>query len=435
MTSLFALKKTLEEYWHAAYDRNINKDKETIPFFKKVRGKGHTLFLNHGLPSHKSEIYRYTPIIQGVASLSEQGMKLPEDVREKVPLPPLLRGIEGEVITLYNGYLQPCDQGKLPYHISSLHQGYQSFPEHFHAHFNTQASTVQDGWVELHNMFFKGGAFLYIPPHLHIEKPIIIHHHISSKQALACYPRLLLVMSPCSRATVIETFSTTALSSPGFVNRVAECVLARESHLTYYPLQVSPSSGYHLRYMYVQQREKSLFEQHLVAASEGDACVRDELTVSLQEEGARAALHGLYRTSQQQHLAIHTTVHHQSPHTATQQHYKGVVQDRGSSLFDGSVFIAPKAEKTVASQQHKGWLLSDEATLYARPQLFIKTDDVQCSHGVTTSKIDPTLITYMRTRGIPESLAEKILLQGFFNKEIEQIPHHTIRGIAKKLFY
>ena len=435
-TQLPLPRNTIEKTFQEHYRTISTNQNEKNTFFSSIRQESYHFFSQQGIPTRKTERYRYTPLIERLTPLFEQGITYGHGLLQHASLPPLLQSIEGYTLTLCNGSLvaQEAPQENTPFEIYSLAEGYQKYPDEVKAYFNQQAQAAQDPLVALNSALWHTGCFIYLPPQTQLDKPLILHHYINAPTPTTIYPRLLFVMGAHSTATVIETLTTPYPSVPSLVNRVGEIVLQTGTQLTYYPLQVVAPPAYQLRYTYVHQETNSHFAQYLTAATPHQTFVRDETNIQLHGPHAEAHLQGLYSSKKAQHLALHTSVDHKSPHTTTSQQYKGIGQGTSTTLFDGYVHIAPEAQKTVASQQHKGWILSDQASIHARPQLAIEADDVQCSHGTTTTQLDPSIIAYMQARGIPRPQAEKMLLEGFFEKEIDTIPHTEVKKAVRQTF-
>jgi Fe-S cluster assembly protein SufD len=100
---------------------------------------------------------------------------------------------------------------------------------------------------------------------------------------------------------------------------------------------------------------------------------------------------------------------------------KGFFHDRSTGVFNGKIFVEKEAQKTDAFQKSNNILLSDKATINAKPQLEIFADDVKCSHGCTIGQFDESAMFYMQQRGIPKKEAKALLMYAFSNEVIESI--------------
>ncbi len=403
------------------------------PFFYGMRTRALEALEAAGLPHPRAEGYRYTPLVKRIYPLFAQALHRAEQVATKIPSP-VTAELSGYHLTFCNGYLvdQKVAQGETPYHILSLAEAYMRYPDLITQYFHRQSGEVYDPFVALNTVLFTPGYFIYLPPHVELKKPLILHYHNDGTLPTTVQPRVLLVADSHSRAAVVE--SVTSSGGPLLFCRVAEIVLEEEAKLTHYALQAGSQLPSQLRYTYVQQAAYSYFAHYLLAGAEGSSLVRDMISVQLIGEKSHATLRGLYHNRGDQHLAIHTHARHLAPETTSMQRYKGVGEALSTALFDGHIYIDPTAQRSVARQHHQGVLRSPHAAIHARPQLAIHADDVQCSHGVTTSQLDPDALFYMQAHGIPYTHAEKMLLHSFLQEIIAMIPHPTIQTLATHLY-
>jgi len=155
--------------------------------------------------------------------------------------------------------------------------------------------------------------------------------------------------------------------------------------------------------------------------------VRNNLNIRLDGQNIDSYLNGLYVLDGTQVVDNHTLVDHAMPHCHSNELYKGIIDDKAQGVFNGKIWVRPDAQKTNAYQSNKNLLLSNEASMNAKPQLEIYADDVKCSHGATTGQLDEEALFYLRARGIGEGVARALLNHAFAADVIEQIENETIR--------
>ena len=122
-----------------------------------------------------------------------------------------------------------------------------------------------------------------------------------------------------------------------------------------------------------------------------------------------------------QHLDNSVWVHHLNPNSTSAQIFGNLLTDSSRGVFQGNISVDAIAQQTDANQLCKNILLSDDAAAYTKPELQIHADDVKCSHGATTGELDPKSIFYIRSRGISEHDAKKILLEAFIDNLLKEI--------------
>ena len=138
-------------------------------------------------------------------------------------------------------------------------------------------------------------------------------------------------------------------------------------------------------------------------------------------KGAKVSLSGIYLCNGKEKVSFRTQVHHLCGECVSDQKFNGIASGSSSASFFGRIVVAPDAQKTEEYQYNRNILLSEDARINTRPQLEIYADDVKCSHGATTGKLDENEQFYMRSRGIPEKEAMVLQMISFISPVIEHI--------------
>ena len=177
-----------------------------------------------------------------------------------------------------------------------------------------------------------------------------------------------------------------------------ECILLRES---------------------ISQAEKSVFKVTTVTAS--GTWVRNELNIRIEGQHCETFLSGAYFPKQDQMIDNHTFVDHQVANCYSNELYKGVLFDNGKGVFNGKVYVHIDAQKTNAYQSNANIMMSDNASMFTKPELEIYADDVKCSHGSTTGQFNEEALFYLRTRGLSEESAKRLLVSAFTSDVMNRI--------------
>ncbi len=205
-----------------------------------------------------------------------------------------------------------------------------------------------------------------------------------------------------------------------------EYILAPGAALTRIALQ--SGDGVSLSSIRVRLDAGAKFRQFVL--SEGARLGRVETRVFVEGEGAEVELNGVYLAGAGRHADLTSVIEHNVGGGTTRQLIKGVAAMSGRGVFQGKIVVAPHAQKTDARQYHHGMLLEDGAEIFAKPELMIFADDVQCAHGNTAGGLDERALFYMRSRGVPEADARALLIEAFL---IEAIPEGLDAAIRKEL--
>ena len=161
--------------------------------------------------------------------------------------------------------------------------------------------------------------------------------------------------------------------------------------------------------------------------------VRNNLQLSLDGEGIESHMFGLYLVTGDTLADNHTVVDHRKPNSFSNEIYKGIMDGNSKGVFNGKIYVRPQAQKTNAFQKSNNILLSDKATINAKPQLEIFADDVKCSHGCTVGRLDEEALFYLRARGISKEHAQAMLLKSFAENVIEQIKIEALKQYAEEM--
>jgi Fe-S cluster assembly protein SufD len=170
------------------------------------------------------------------------------------------------------------------------------------------------------------------------------------------------------------------------------------------------------------------FRQFII--SEGARLARIETHVDVAGEGARVELNGVYLAGAGKHADLTSVINHRVAGGVTRQLIKGAARKGGRGVFQGRIEVARGAQKTDARQHHHGLLLAEGAEIYAKPELEIYADDVQCAHGNTAGALDEAALFYMRSRGIPQETARAMLTEAFL---IEAVPDYLPEAISEEV--
>ncbi len=149
--------------------------------------------------------------------------------------------------------------------------------------------------------------------------------------------------------------------------------------------------------------------------------------VMLSGEDAHVQVNGVMFTEGKQHLSYHTLQHHQAPHCKSDLLYKGALQDHSHLVWRGMIKVDHGAQKTDGYQRNDNLMLSDEARADSIPGLEIQADDVRCTHGSTTGRVDDEQIFYAQCRGLTRKEAMRMVVAGFFQQVFDRITIDSVR--------
>lgn len=289
----------------------------------------------------------------------------------------------------------------------------------------------QDNMTSLNTAFAKEGAFIYIPRNVEVEKPIqIIHLSTGKENATLLQPRNLIVVERNAHVQIIERHQSLN-DNAVLTNAVTEIFCDTHGTVDYYKVQNDNENASLVDNTYIEQQSESEVSVHTF--SFGGKITRNNLNFYQKGEHINSILKGVTIIEGKQHVDHHTLVHHIEPNCESHQDYKGIYGERSTGVFNGKVYVEKEAQKTDAYQQNDNVLISDKATINAKPQLEIFADDVKCSHGCTIGQLDNQALFYMQQRGIPKKQANGLLMYAFANTVLESVKIPEVKKRITKL--
>jgi Fe-S cluster assembly protein SufD len=287
---------------------------------------------------------------------------------------------------------------------------------------STEATLGSAKFAALHKALVSSGTFLFVPRGLEIELPIEIFHWLRHDN-MSVFPHLLLVTDELAKVTVIEHFRSYNRQA-GFACGVNDLIAGPGAKITYVCAQEWADNVIAL------QMNSTTVDHDASAMSLnlhlGGRYSRFESLSRLIGEGGRSDLLAVAVAKQQQEFDARTLQDHISPHTASDLLYKNALDDRARTIFGGLIRVEPQAHFTDAYQKVRNLLLSDDAEANSMPGLEILADNVRCTHGATSGQIEEDQLFYLRSRGIPTKVAQRLLVTGFLDEVIQRLNHTAI---------
>jgi Fe-S cluster assembly protein SufD len=298
-------------------------------------------------------------------------------------------------------------------------------------HLGHSSDYLKDGINALNTAFVHGGVFIYVGKGKTLDHPIYLYNITDARSGnLFSQPRSLVYLSQRASAQIVENFYTIG-SGESFTNGVMEIVIEQDATLEHYKIQNDAAHANQVSTTHIRQIGKSYV--HTVTISLNGGIVRNNLNVVLEAEHCETHLYGLYFIGGETHVDNHTLVDNVTPHSFSNEFYKGIIDDNATGIFNGKIMVQPLAQKTNAYQSNKNILLSDGASVNTKPQLEIFADDVKCSHGCTVGQLDEEGMFYLRSRGIREEKARSLLVHSFAMDVLEHIRPMAIRSYVDHL--
>lgn len=412
----------LEEYFaQAKIDNSLNL----------FRAKAWDHFLELGMPTRKTEAYRYIKL----RNLLSHPFKFtsPLNLDREAIVSAIYPECRQSVLVFVNGRYSPQLSNRKMISpkvaISSLSEASKTFGTFLNNAWAKSLKEESDPFAALNSALHQDGLFMYVPPKTIIEVPVQILHVIQTNlnEPAMLHPRLNLFVGAQSQLNLIASQHLLSNTSTYFVNQVVEAAIEEDAHVQYDQiLHHKDPRAWHFDAFRANLKRNATLKS--VAVSEGSATVRNDYRVALAGENAEALLNGIWMLANKNESHTHVFIDHQAPHCRSYQLFKGVLNDFSRSSFEGKIMVRQPAQKTEAFQLNNNLILSNNAHADSKPNLEIFADDVKASHGATVGQLDSNQLFYMQTRGFPLHKAKNLLIYGFCQEVLEKIHVNSIRN-------
>ncbi len=378
-----------------------------------------------GMPERRHEEWIRTDI--RVFQLKKYGLPALSDP-EVAPKPQLKDGVDlGGSIETADSYLisetldpELADKGVIFGDLSRLSEEHGDL---IREHLFTAFDPDHDKFAALHAAFWSGGQFLYVPRGVVIDKPLHIGSMMSDGGTDTTH--VLIVLEEGAQATVLHESNSTTVDAGGLHLGAVELIQKAGSNLRYVDLQQWGHKTYHFsQAKAIVGRDANL--QWTIAAM-GAGLAKVNQSVDLVGPGADSQVNGVMFTEGRQHLAFHTQQYHRAPSCHSDFLYKSAQQDKSRTVWRGMIKVDKDAQKTDGYQRNDNLVLSNASRADSIPGLEIEADDVRCTHGSTTSKVDEEQIFYAQCRGFTRNEATRMIVSGFFQQIFDRITIDSVR--------
>ncbi len=394
-----------------------------------LRQTGLAAFAAVGFPTTQHEDWRYTSL----GNIPKTPFRPAEtaSVDASVLEPVLFDDDRVDRLVFVNGHydqkLSRIDQLPAGVVVQSLADAIAADLPLLAAHLGQHARLDGHPFAALATAFVRDGVVVHVPKGVALERPVHVIHvsRPGAEPALVC-PRLLLVAEESSQAMLVETFLGTD-RGPHLVAPVAEIVAGENAFVDHYRVQHESLETGFFGLLRIQQARSSNVQSHLL--NFGGAVVRNEIAAHLAGEGGNCDLYGLFMPTGTQHMDNHLRVEHEAPHCDSREFFKGILDEKGTGVFTGRIYVHKPAQKTDAKQSNMNLLLSPDAQIDTKPQLEIFADDVKCTHGATIGQMDEDALFYLRARGVDARSARSLLVYAFASETVEQVSHPALRTL------
>ncbi len=304
--------------------------------------------------------------------------------------------------------------------VNGLARETASQPEAVRRHLGRYLDIDRDPFSALNTAFARDGAYVHVARGVVVERPIhLLFVSTAGSSPAMTHPRNLVVVEDEGQATVIEDYISVGNDIPAFSNAATELVAGGSASVQHILIEREHLQTSNFSTLRIEQARSANVGSHSLLL--GGGLVRNNVHPVLRGEGGECLINGLFIGGGRQHLDNYMLVEHASPHCASRQFYNGILDDHAHGVFHGRIIVHKDAQKTDAKQTNRNLLLNDDAQIDTKPQLEIYADDVKCTHGATIGQIEENALFYLRSRGIDQREARRLLLEAFAGECIDRV--------------
>jgi Fe-S cluster assembly protein SufD len=400
----------------------------------ELRRQGITRFAELGWPTRRSESWRYLDLspIARTRPAKPSAPRLDAATIERMALPQA-----AQRIVLVDGCFVPALSTLEPVAgiwFGSTAQAIRERADLARAVAGATPLGDSEAFDALNAAFFSDGFVLEVAPGVTLDRPIEIIHLAGQAAGASLHTRSLIALGAGAQATVIETYA----GSEGHYWRddLVTIEIGDAAELQRVVLVEEAAEAAHVSTVAAALGAKARLANFALLL--GGRTVRHEANITLAGEGARCTYDGAFIVAGRDEANIVTTIDHAAPGGQTRELVKAVGADRGHGAFQGRIIVRPGAQKTDAHQLSRNLIIGNRAVIDTKPELEIHADDVKCSHGASVGDLDETALFYLRSRGIAEAEARRLLIDGFLREAVETVEQldlhaYLLRRLAHRL--
>ncbi len=311
------------------------------------------------------------------------------------------------------------DLEKLGVIFLDMDSGLKEYPEIVQKYFGTIIPSSDNKFAALNTAVWSGGSFIVVPAGVKVEIPLQAYFRINA-QNMGQFERTLIIAQPGSSVHYIEGCTAPIYASDSLHSAVVELIAEEGSTIRYTTIQNWSNNVFNLVTKRAYAYKNATVEW--IDGNLGSKITMKYPAVHLMEEGARGEVLSIAYAGKGQHQDAGAKMVHLAPNTASTVLSKSISRDGGRTSYRGLVKVAPNAHNVKVNVRCDALLLDDKSRSDTYPYMQIDNKDVQVGHEATVSKIGDEQLFYLMSRGMSENDAIAMIVNGFFEPFIKELP-------------
>ncbi len=411
--------------------RNISEQKNEDEWILKKRLEGLHVFKQKSLPNwgaDLTELYLDDLLyyLKPRSSSQRSWEEVPEEIKEtfdRLGIPEAEKkylagvGAQYESEMVYQStqkYL--TDKGVI---FTDPETGLKEYPDIFAPYFGSVVSVWNNKFVALNTAFFSGGSFIYIPKGVKVDLPLQTYFRMNSER-MGQFERTLIIAEDESFLHYVEGCTAPTYNTSSLHSGVVEVVVKSGAEVAYTTIQNWSNNVYNLT-----TKRADVFQEGVMRWIDGNIGSRVTMkypAINLREKGATGEVHSFTSAGKGQHQDVGGKIIHSAPHTTSRVISKSISQNGGRAGYRGFLYIAPEAHSVKSNTICDALLLDQESASDTYPIMDINNSQVKVEHEASVSRINEEQVFYLQSRGIPEDEARGMLVNGFLEPIVKELP-------------
>jgi Fe-S cluster assembly protein SufD len=375
----------------------------------------------NGLPDRKVEAWRYTPM----RLLEKLDLQLGADADafEEGAFPPEITAAD-TVVHILNGVLQGVPETPAGFTVMTLADAMRSHEDRIKRLLEATDLVGRDRvFTALNTAFLDQALVIHLGAAVDAGSLLLRWAFSGSRAAKLGNFRIFLLMDEGARLEMIEQFES-EVETDNALNIVTHIELGEQAALEHVRVQHEGEASVILTSTAVGQAAHSLYTYS--GFDFGGGLVRHEIHADLLGKGARSEIRGAFVLDGKRYADHHVSVDHRSGGCSSEQFFRGVLGGYSRGVFNGRALIREGADGSVVHQSNANLLLSEFAEIDTKPELEIYADEVEASHGATVGQLDEAAVFYLRTRGLGDDQARRILTAAFCHAVTDRLQNKVL---------
>jgi Fe-S cluster assembly protein SufD len=405
---------------------------------RDLRKQAIGIFEARGLPHRRIEEWKYTDLRERLREALPPALGAAAPVsREAVDaaLGPLAMLDADRIVFVdgrYDAALSHADRLGSSVEFKAMGDMLAAAPKWLAGKFDSNAIKTEDSVRALNLAFMTDGVLLKIGKGHVQERPVLLVFARSADASQAITTRSIVAVEAGAKVTLIEAHvALPGAAKKAQVNTGTDIAVAEDAEVAHIKCVADAGETAHLATWAVQIGEAASYRAFQLTA--GTQLARNQVFATFAGEGAKLDISGCFLGRDSNHIDTTLVVDHAVPGCQSRELFKGVLDGRARGVFQGKVIVRQDAQKTDGKQMAQVLMLSPDAEFDSKPELEIYADDVVCGHGSTCAEIDPEMMFYLRSRGIPQGEARALLINSFAGEAIEKVEREDIRDALMQI--